>query len=385
MSILRFPDISGLGRFETWARLGRIATAESMFNDASLHAEEQHWRRRIADAPHGNPWYSSLHVSQFPAEERHCPRQLAYGLMGFADETPFKRMVRGTMIVGQAAESWNVQNLYEDGRLLSAPDFAEHQTGFTDADHWLTGAPDFIVLPPGWNRPFLIETKTKDLDYVVELKKLNKTYDAKHARQIKGYIGLGHRITPQLWSEVVICKHTWRLATGGGGDLLWVCRDHGLGGVEDKFSEMGSGCLIKLKLEPLRSGALIYMGRDRPNVTQSYVFEHDEEWFQRGLAKLTEVQEHFRAGTIPSHPFGGKDWSKDPCRFCDYKKHICKPDHNDNITSLTESNGVDYSREIYGDYDPEQIHKTVIDRWAEKSGIYGTHPTNFSGRGVKSA
>lgn len=368
-----------LSRFELFARLGRINTGISTFDEASDYAEEKSWRNRLRDAPHGAAWHTSLHGSAFPAgDPRWCPRRLAYGLMGIPEVEPISQMLRSTMVSGQAAEDWHVHNLDIAGRLLSTNLKASHQTGFIGNDHWLTGAPDFIVLPKGWNRPHLIETKTKDTDVVEAMKLLQRSYDQPHRRQAMAYIGMGNRITPMLWPSVFICQDTWRIAEQKhiyiddiGCDRPH-CRDHG-----------GMECIFELKLEPLRTGSLIYMGRNRLNLKQEYVFEHDEEWFRDGLAKLEQVQAHFRNGTLPDHPFGGKEWSQRPCQYCDVKKHACKPDHKAGITEMRESNGIDFARQVYGEYDFDIINDAVLSRWRGKSGFAAKQPKNNDGRGLK--
>jgi hypothetical protein len=104
-----------------------------------------------------------------------------------------------------------------------------------------------------------------------------------------------------------------------------VCPDHGI--------HADSGCLREIDLEPIRDGVIIYVARDNPEVRASFYFEHDEQCFQRGLAVLRRVQEHYANDMIPAHPFGGKQWSQDPCRFCDFKKNVCKPDHQAGVPS----------------------------------------------------
>jgi hypothetical protein len=361
----------GLSRYEMWARLGRIQVGTSLFEEASAYAEEKSWRNRLRDAPHGESWHTSFHGSQFPAGvQRWCPRLLAYGLMGVPEAEPISEMLRSTMVAGQAVEDWRIHDLDIDGRLLSANLQAKHQTGFTDNDHWLTGAPDFVVLPPGWNRPHLIETKTKDQEVLDAMKLLQRSYDAPHRRQLGAYIGLGKRITPMLWPKAVVCEHTWRLAVSS--DLEQTCRDHG-----------GYECLIEIDLEPAQTGSLIYMGRNRSNVKVEYIFEHDEQWFQDGLAKLDQVRESFLQGELPAHPFGGKEWSQNPCKFCDVKKHTCKPDQQAGVTRLEDSHGVGWAREVYGEYDFNIVTDAVLDRWRGKSGYTFKQPKKNDGRGLK--
>lgn len=359
----------GLGRFETWARLGRINLAGTLFEAASQRVEEHHWRTRLDRAPHGDPWYSSFHVSQFPAgDPRACDRQALYDMMGFPLKEPASTMLVGTAIMGDAAENWNALNMEYDGRVLSVGAIPEKKVQLTDHDHWLTGSPDFIVIPPFWNRPHLIETKTKDLEVIVQMRMLTRSYDAGHARQCRGYTGLGHHTAHLLWPRVVLCRKTWRLAfvePNEDGEIdaaSYACRDHG-----EPF-EPGT-CLQEIELEPLRTGSLIYMGRDRPNTRCEYVFEHDEEWFQSGLKTLTRRREHFETGVLPDQPFGGKDWSKLPCNWCDHKKMTCKPDSQAGIGKLADSHGVEWAREVYGAYDPEAIMASVRERWNDSSGF----------------
>jgi hypothetical protein len=56
-----------VGRMELWASLGRITVAEAMINRAATYAAERQWRNRHLDAPHGQSWFTSMHVSAFPA------------------------------------------------------------------------------------------------------------------------------------------------------------------------------------------------------------------------------------------------------------------------------------------------------------------------------
>lgn len=360
-----------LSRFEAFARIGRIETAETLFARASDAANDAEWRGRLERSPHGEVWHASFHISEFPAgDPRACMRKPLYEMMGLPLQEPPSRMLMGTAIAGQAFEDWNLRNLMADGRLLSAPPEAPHQTRFGDADHWMTGSPDFIVLPPFWNRPHLIETKTKDAEIVAQMKALTRSYDAVHARQCRGYIGVGNRISPLLWPKAVVCRDTWRLAyiepnkDGSIDAASYCCRDHG------QPLEPGT-CLVEIDLEPLRTGSLIYGGRDRPHLTNEYVFEHDEAWFQSGLDVVAKQRAYFERDEIPPHPFGGKEWSELPCKWCRQKKYACKPDQKNGTTKLSESAGIKWARELYGSYDADEVRQAVLDRWAGRSGVYG--------------
>lgn len=368
-----------VGRMELFARLGRVTVAESMVDNAYDYAAEKSWRERFSehrqsdrDSAAGHPWFTSLHVSSFPGgDPRPCPRKLAYGLMGFSGNEILPQKAAAAGVVGIAMENWVVSLLGLEGRLLSAA----HTTAgieFEDADHWLIGSPDIVVLPPFWNRPLVIEAKTAYLDVVEQMRTLQRACVPAHARQCQGYVGLGNHISKSLWPTAVVCKHTWRLAEDGVEPVIdaMVCADHGI--------HADSGCLIEIDLQPIQQGVVLYAARDHLETRKSWYFEHDEERFQKGLAVLRQVQEHYATDTIPAHPFGGKQWSADPCRFCDLKKEICKPDQQDGITKLTESHGVEWSREVFGHYDPTRFRQAVLDRWRGRSGFHYHLPEGYT-------
>jgi hypothetical protein len=62
-----------VGRMELWARLGRITVAEAMVDRAAEYVSERQWRDRHLDAPHGQSWFTSMHVSSFPGDDSRLP------------------------------------------------------------------------------------------------------------------------------------------------------------------------------------------------------------------------------------------------------------------------------------------------------------------------
>lgn len=369
-----------VGRMELWASLGRITVAQKMVDDAVVHHAEQAWRSRIDDNPHGGTWFTSMHVSSFPGDDhRACGRFLAYEMMGFAQSEPLPQRVFSAGAVGIGIEKWTTDLLEDDHRLLSMPSSAKHGIGFEDADHWLTGSPDIIVLPPYWNRPLVIEKKGEKLERVLEMQQLKRSYWPKHGRQCRGYVGMGTRVSQEVWPRAVVCRHTWRLALVGDpnpetgevdDDGAYMCPDHG-------EPLVPGSCLIKIDLEPIREGVLLYSARDNPEVRASFYFEHNEEWFQKGLAALANVQQHYAQDLIPPHPFGGKQWASDPCKFCNFKKNVCKPDHQAKVAKLSESHGVDWSKGVFGHYDPQRVRELVLERWRGRSGYSYTLPPGY--------
>lgn len=364
-----------VGLTELFVRLGRVTVAETMIDEAFDYVAERQWRERHLDDPHGASWFTSMHVSSFPGgDPRPCPRKLAYELMAFAHTEPMPQKAIAAGKVGSAAEDWVVGMLDLDGRLLSARADAAHQIGLEDADHWLTGSPDIVCLPRFWNRPLVIEAKSLYVDQMQEMRQLKRPCAPAHARQCQGYVGLGHHVSPLLWPRAVVCRHTWRLAEDGVEPVIdaMVCRDHGI--------HADSGCLIEIELAPIKDGVVLYAARDHLEQRKSWYFEHDEQRFQRGLDVLRQVQAHYANDEIPPQPFGGKQWSADPCKYCDMKRNVCKPDHQAGVAKLTESHGVDWSKGVYGEraYDPIKIREAVLERWRGRSGFNYTLPEGYT-------
>jgi hypothetical protein len=139
---------NGVSRMELWASLGRIGPALPMLADANEAANQHEWKDRLDRAPHGEPWFTSFHASQFPGDDpRACDRQALYDLMAFPLSEPPSTMLAGTAVVGKALEDWLVRDLDHDGRLLSAPAHAPRQTHLEDADSWLVAHPDSSCSP----------------------------------------------------------------------------------------------------------------------------------------------------------------------------------------------------------------------------------------------
>jgi hypothetical protein len=214
-----------VGRMELFARLGRITVAETMIDNAAAYVSELEWRHQLDTRD-----TTSIYVSRFPGGARSCERQLVYDLMNFAHTEAMPPMVGATAIVGKAVEEYEVNLLGIDGRLLSPDADAEDQIRVEDNDYWISGRMDIVTLPPFWNRPLLIEKKTKDGDVVDEMRALRRSYDPSHAYQTRVYIAILRQISQQLWPAAVVCKHTWRLAEPGNEPVIdaMVCRDHGI-------------------------------------------------------------------------------------------------------------------------------------------------------------
>lgn len=341
-------------RQQLFATLGLIQVVEPLTERAYREAEQRIWELDLENSPHGQPWHTSFHASSAPGDDPSaCGRKAVYSLLNIPDSEPTSRWLRSLGDAGKAIELEHVKRWSNSGILLSAFD-EEHQTGYVDEEYWLTGNCDAVILPYKWHRPHVVEVKSKAEDKVNEMRAGIRRWDDKHRLQCMSYISLEHEA--QTWKSVCVCEDTWKLATNIIGG---VCRVHG-----------GDACLKMIELEPCTSGSIFYTSRDTPSNTHEFYFSYDEEFMAATREKLSVWRDHFVEGTLPERPchYDGKTvgWSEDPCRFCDLKKHVCKPDFQAKISSLAESNAIVRATDLRPMYDYEATRKLVLDRWSKK-------------------
>jgi hypothetical protein len=257
--------------------------------------------------------------------------------------------------------SW-VTRLNAYGSLLSADVTGDDdfQTGFTDEEHWLTGACDAIVLPPKSHKAHVVEVKTTSHEKVckmIEDGTVPKQH-AKYIRQLKTYIGLAHELP---FSPVVsVCKVSGLRTTYGScpARMLPTDRPHASLHAGECEEEV-------ITVIPPDDGTLIYSSREEPLKTASFVVRYSPEFMSAGRAKLAAWRDAFVAEEIPDHPLAHAKakWSVDPCQWCALKKDICKPDYQQKITSLRDSNLIPWSAEQRPDYDYDEKRAAVLRRW----------------------
>jgi hypothetical protein len=241
--------------------------------------------------------------------------------MDAPEKEPASRWLRGLGEVGKGIELMFVQRFGAFGVLLTADQTAgdEYQTIIIDEDHWLTCAPDAFVVPEGWDRPHAVEIKGKALDVVKSMQRLERGPDPKHIAQVKTQISMAHANHADLF---------------GRPDL-----------------------------SPCEDGSIFYFARDDPAVTFEFSFSRDDRFYQAGLKQLKKWQGAFLRGELPPHPFGGREWSQEPCKFCPFKKHICKPDELAGIDKLRDSHAIEFATEVRDVYDYDQQRASVLERW----------------------
>lgn len=353
----------GLTRMEFWSRLGAIKIVDAMTDFAYEMTEKDIWLNDKGNSPHGEPWHTSFHASSFPGDDPYaCGRAAQYTMMNLPSPEPTSRWLRMLGDSGKAIEHEVVSRWGQVGGLLSEDTMksGELQTGFVDPDYWLTGNCDAITIPHGWNRGHVVEVKSKALKVVQEMRMGQRGPDDKHVNQVKTYIGLAHE-TFHLRNPILkMCQDTWAVALKipqPDGSHNWACPFHG----------ENASCLFDLEMQPVRDGTIYYLARDDPSITYEFFYGLDKRFIDIGRERLAEWRTAFRNGDLIPRPDDWM-WSKAPypCRYCPFKKHACKPDDKDHVSRLEDSHGIEYARSIRPNYDYDETHKAVIDRWEKE-------------------
>lgn len=333
--------IEGLSRREMYSRLQMLRLLEPLTEHALVDRELKAWRgdlEELDDEPHGRKWHTSFHASSFPGDDKGCPRKALYTMMNVPHQKPFGPNLRLTAETGKAVEDQIVWAFHSYGILLSPPPSSPIQMGFIDPASWLTGNCDAVIKHPRLKRPHIVECKQKYDEVLDRMRVGLEGPDPKHIIQLKTYISFFNLLSKHLWPD----------------------------------------------LPELRDGTIYYISRNKPRKTAEFFIELDEEFREAGREKLAEWKDWFEkdilpsqlAGVIPKdknakgewvnsgrHPLGKVwKWTELPCKWCDYKK-ICKADFENNVTELSETQGVAHAREIRGSYDADDVREAVFDAW----------------------
>lgn len=310
-------------RQELFAKLGVTKPVVTPILDAAFENEEyQIWKEDLMSSPHGQHWHLSFHASSFPGDNpKACGRQAIYSLMNIPAMNPVDQAGRCVMEAGKAVEEITVWRLHRTGLLLTDPPDAEHQMGYEDKEHWLTGSPDAIIENPKTDSPFTTEIKSKDGAVIEQMQQGLRSYDSGHRAQVLTYIGLTKERRYELWPN--------------------------LKGEVDQ-------------------GAILYVSRDRPSERHEFKFKHNQDFMDKGYAKLDEWRESYLGEKLPQtetkrHPFGWK-WTEPPCKWCPVKR-VCKADWKENITNTSKSHAIIHAKDVRGDYNYKETRDAVLERW----------------------
>lgn len=287
-------------------------------SDGYVALAEADWRKGVDTSPHGVPWHTSFHASSFPSDSDSCARKQLYTFLSIPEPQPINEFTRNIFDAGKDIETNFVNRLHSLGVLLSAPTWSKKQTSFKLDSHWLTGSCDAIIKDSSGTRPYVIEVKTKSSDKIYQMRSGACGYDDKHKSQLLTYLSL----LRVMMSET---------------DFL---SDYDL-------PEFGS---------------IFYLSRENPSLTHEFVFKYDDSFFQDGLSKLAEWRDYFLDDVLPPVD-EGRQWSKGECASCSFKKHACKPDSVSGVDKLSETCGVSWAKEVYDNYDVNDIRERVIKRW----------------------
>lgn len=314
---------------DMYAKLDLLPKVVDELTDAAYEfVLRRNFENDLGNAPHGHPWHTSFHASQFPTStEFACPRKAVYRLANFVEDGPPDRWLVGLGEVGKAIEIALTEKWNELGVLLSPPPTEPIQLGAIDEDSWLTCSFDSVLLPFEWNRPLPVEVKSKALDKVREMILSTRGPDEQHVAQLKVQLYFLSKMQSEWWPN----------------------------------------------LDPVTHGVIYYVARDDPKVTKEFNIPLDVEWVEERIEILGEWKNYFLREEIAQtqkkgHPLGWK-WSELPCKWCPFKKHICKPDWQEGITDLSESRGIARTDEFRTNYSYGSARETVIERWGEVEAI----------------
>lgn len=354
----------GLTRTEFMARLGRLKIVDPMIDNAYGITEEKIWAEDLDSSPHGHHWSTSFHASSFPGDDPYaCERLALYTLMNVPESTPIDRRGRMYMDAGKNLELELVRRFGKAGWLLSADQTSgdDYQTNFQDEVSWLSGSPDIIVIPPGWNRGHVVEVKGRGVqrppryrelrDPLSEMRVMREQPNPKHERQLGAYIGMANLEFHKRVPQVTVCEETWS-----------VCWDR-------KCPIHGTACTKRtIEMQPVVDGTLLYVALDDGAVTFERFYSLNRSWFGTGRDTLRRWRQDFVNGELPPRPADWM-WSKDPfpCKWCPMKKNVCKPDDKAGITRLEDSHAVGFARDIRPGYSYKNQRQRVLSRWEKKN------------------
>lgn len=364
----------GISRNDLWRLLGEapgpvVAPMLMAAYELELHRE---WSLGEHN-PHGHPWHTSFHASEFPGENRlACGRFAVYRLLDPPSTEPLKPFLKAWFDLGLNLEHDWIRRLNAYGVLLSADVTAgaQYQTGFRDEEHWLTGASDAIVLQPGTHKSHCVEVKTTSHEKVLKMLGSNGAdvprQHGKYLRQLGTYVGLAHEapFSPQ----VTLCKISGLIAHPVSNDPLGECVCPGRASSDDRphgLLHNGSCDLERVDILAPDDGTLIYSSREEPLTVASFRVVHDPSFMSAGRARLAEWRQAFEEERIPEHPHEGKraKWSVDPCQFCELKGGVCKPDYTGKVESLRDSNLIGFAQGISPAWDYDEKRNAVLARW----------------------
>ena len=81
-----------------------------------------------------------------------------------------------------------------------------------------------------------------------------------------------------------------------------------------------------------------------------------------GISKLVAWRDEFVKGELMQRPKSWQ-WTRDPCKWCDYKG-VCKEDDRNGVKEIAKSSAISFAKKVNAKYDYVKARKAVIDRWS---------------------
>jgi len=307
----------GITREQLFKALGAYEADAPDLDKWTHRAYTQEELRRWKEEPY---FTSSFHASSFPASEKSCGRQLLYKLMNFPEPDPISAKGIGIMEAGKCVEEQIVLRWSKMGLVLGPP--YPEQLKIEDDNLWLSGYIDApLNLLPEWPYVLPVEIKSKKNSVIEYMKVGGESYDPKHYNQLQAYMD-------------------------------WCIKNH---------ENMGWD---KLGLKPAIGGIIYYVSREDPRNTHEFYVKVDDLAIASANTKLMTWRQDYILDNLPERPKDWK-WTEEPCKWCVFKKNVCKPDHLAKIVKLSESNGVEFARQQNPSYNVEDIKRRVKERWIQ--------------------
>ncbi len=311
-----------MNREEFFLRTGLIKIhpdLEAITKKAYIDSEEKVWKDNLNDVGKRHIT-TSFFASNFPAGAKHCGRKAIYSMIDTPPKEPMSPFLRGIVEVGKSVEEQIVDRWVEAGIMLSGKEGNEKQIRFEDNETWLSGAADAILdLRPKLNSVVPVDIKSKTTKVLDEMIAGERSYDEKHYAQVQAYI--------------------------------FLCRKY--------HHEMGWN---DLGLKPANSGYIFYTSREEPTKTKQFFVEANDTLINQAIENLKDWKEHYLSGTLPERPKSWR-WMLEPCKWCEFKKDVCKPDDKDGIIDIEDSHAIEFSNNLRKDYDLYKTKEKVINRW----------------------
>jgi len=287
--------------------------------------EEDRRNKSLEENNNGKYRGTSFYSSSFPDKNKPCARLALYKLMNIPEPEPISPFLRGAINIGHAVEyeivyGWALSGITIGGSVPLSYGEKIAQLRFEDKNLWLTASLDSVLdLRPEYDCVLPVDIKSKKHDVVEDMKRGRTSYEEKHFYQVQSYIYMCNLFHEEMgWNDI--------------------------------------------GLKPAKGAFIYYVSRQDPRMTAEFYIPADWDVINNGIEELKTWQKHFIEEKLPERDKSWK-WTEEPCKWCSYKKHSCKPDFKDNVAELRESNSVTFTKTLVPNYNFDIVKNGVLERW----------------------